>query len=233
MKKCLPLIIFTALFSLSVPLFSQVKLPFKLGLQLSPNIGWMNPATKGYSNNGANLGATMGLVGDFYFAENYAFSTGINFQFLNGKLNYADSVTGTVSKKLENGEVFRKYQFLYLEIPLMIKMKTKTFGKVSYYGQIGLGTAFRLKATVKEHFVPDNGLTEDNSLDFDQGTTLVRESIKIGGGCEYHLDESTRIMVGLSYSNSLNNVLTGSNRKSYLNEKSMLNYAELSIGILF
>ena len=70
--------------------FSQSKLPIKLGLQVAPNIGWMNPSTKGYSSDGARFGGTIGFVGDFYFAENYAVSTGMNFQFMNGKLTYAD-----------------------------------------------------------------------------------------------------------------------------------------------
>jgi hypothetical protein len=213
--------------------FSQAKFPMKLGLKISPNIGWMVPGTKGYSSDGARIGTTIGFVSDFYFAENYAFSTGINFQFINGSLNYSDSLLIEGASKLTNGEVFRKYNLLYLEIPVMIKMKTKTFGKVSYFGQIGFGTGFRLKATVKEHFEPTTGQPVDQQYDFNQGTTLIRESILIGIGIEYHVDESSRIMLGISYSNALNNILTGVNYKTNEIEKSQLNFAELNIGFLF
>ena len=213
--------------------FSQGKLPLKLGLKISPNIGWMSPNTKGYSSDGVRFGGTIGFISDIYFAENYAFSTGLNFQFLNGKLNYGDSMLVEGSKKLVYGEISRTYHFLYVEIPLMIKMKTKTFGKISYFGQIGFGTGFRINATVKEHFVPETGDPVDQQYDFKNGTTLIRESILIGIGCEVHIDESSRILLGLSYSNSLNNVLTGTNYASRLNEKSLLNYAELNIGFIF
>ena len=231
MKKLIPLFIIFLLYFLPGNAFSQGLLPVKLGLKVSPNIGWMNPGTKGYSNDGSCFGATIGFVSDFYFATNYAFSTGFNFQFLSGKLKYSDGrLIDTVTK---DGQVSRKYNFLYLEIPLTIKMQTKTFGKVSFYGQIGFGTAFRLKTIVKEHFVPKPGDVVDQQYDFNGGTTLIRESIIFGMGCEYHIDESSRIFAGLNYSNSLNNVLTGVNNISGLNEKSMLNFAEFTVGILF
>ena len=211
----------------------QVKFPMKLGLKVAPNIGWMVPGTKGYSSDGARMGVTIGFVSDFYFAANYAFSTGFNFQFINGALNYSDSLLIEGTNKLVNGDVFRKYNLLYLEIPLMIKMKTKAFGKISYFGQIGLGNGFRIKSTVKEHFVPTTGLPVDQQYDFNGGTTLIKESILVGIGCEYSIDETSRILIGISYSNSLNNIFTGVNYKSNLVEKSQLNFAELNIGFLF
>jgi hypothetical protein len=233
MKRQSVIIIYIVLAFIPVATYSQAKSPMKLGLKLSPNIGWMNPATKGYSSDGARMGATLGFISEFYFAENYAFSTGLNFQYLNGKLNYNDSLLIDNNTKMVYGEIFRKYNFLYIEIPLMIKMKTKTFGKMSYFGQIGFGTGFRIKATVNEHFVPTTGDPVDQQYDFDRGTTLIRESVLVGVGCEYHIDESSRILIGISYSNSLNNILTGVNYSSNQIEKSQLNFAELNIGFLF
>jgi hypothetical protein len=216
------------LFCTPIVTYSQGKSPLKLGLKVAPNLGWMSPSTKGYKSDGAKMGATIGFISDFYFAENYALSTGFNFQFINGKLNYFDSL----DVNNPNSEIFRKYNFLYLEIPLMIKMKTKPFGKISYFGQIGLGTGFRLKATVKDEVtpaIPDMGSPEN----FNYGTTLIRESVLVGVGCEYSIDESSRILIGVSYSNALNNLFTGINAKSNLDEKSQLNFVELNIGFLF
>ena len=227
MKKLLTFIFISILFSLTNIACSQEKLPFKLGLKVSPNIGWMSPGSKDYASDGACAGATVGFVGDFYFAKNYALSTGFNFQFLNGKLSYPDA------RDTLSGQISRKYNFLYLEIPLMIKMQTKTFGKISFYGQIGFGTAFRLKATYKEKFYSSRGQEIDQQDNLTDSTSFIRESIIIGVGCEYHVDESTRLFAGLSYNNSLNNVLSGMNYKMHLNEKSMLNFVELTIGILF
>ncbi len=231
MKRIFVLFCISLLLVSASEVFSQKSYPFKLGLKVSPNIGWMSPGTKDYAANGAAIGATVGFVGDFYFAPNYAISSGFNFQFLNGNLKYPDS--REVNKATVDGQVNRKYNFLYLEIPLMIKMQTKTFGKVSYFGQMGFGTAFRLKASYKEKFYPAQGLEVDQQDNLTDSTSLIRESIIIGIGCEYHVDESTRLFFSLNYSNSLNNVLSGINHASHLNEKSMLNFAELTVGILF
>ena len=233
MKKIHPFLLIIILMAVPLITFSQAQIPIKLGLKIAPNIGWMSPGTKGYESDGARLGMTIGFISDFYFAENYAISTGFNFQFLNGKMSYSDSLLIPGNANLMNGQVNRTYNFIYLEIPLMIKMETKTFGKMSFYGQIGIGTAFRVSAKVKEHFEPDNYEAVDQQYDFNNGTTLIRESILVGIGGAYHLDESSRIFIGLGYSNGLNNLLTGVNYKSKLNEKSLLNYAELNIGILF
>ena len=207
--------------------FSQ-NLPVKLGLQVSPNLAWLSPKATDYNSDGAVLGVTIGLISDFYFAERYAFSTGLNFSFINGKMNFPDSIPAA------SGKTSLKYNFIYLEIPMMIKMSTRDFGKYSFYGQIGFGTGFRLTASTKGTFIDDATNKEtDVKNDVAGNTSLIRESVIIGFGTEYHLDESSRILVGLSYSNALNNVLTGSNKKTFIEEKALLNLAELKIGFIF
>ena len=216
---------------LSFPLFAQEKLPIKLGLKVAPNMCWMNTNTSGYEYNGLSVGGTVGFVSDIYFAERYAFSTGLNFDFFNGKLRYADSLDIPGGK--ENGVMSRKYKMIYLEIPLMVKMKTKDFGKFSFFGQLGFGTGFRIAATGSDEFVDDHGITTTDKKDIRSETTLIRESVIIYLGTEYEIDDATRLVLSLGYSNSLNNVLTGSNSKTGKNQKAWLNYAELSIGVLF
>ncbi len=215
--------------------FSQ-NLPVKLGLQVSPNIAWMGPKTSGYKSDGATGGVTIGLLSDFYFTERYAFSTGLNFAFMNGKLTYPDYINvkhDSVTVK-DTGQTSRKYNSIYLEIPTMIKMQTKRFGNFSLYGQIGFSTGFRLSSTVKDNFVSDkSNTTASDKSDGKEKTSLIREAVVIGFGTEYHLDESSAILVGLTYSNALNNVLDGFNKLSGDNEKALLNLVELKIGFIF
>ena len=222
------------LFVFALPTKAQPKLPIKLGLKVAPNVCWLNPSTNGYSNDGARAGATIGFVSDFYFAERYAISTGFNFSFLNGKLSYRDERLKPLSDTtILMGQVNRKYNFIYLEIPIMVKMQTKKFGRFSFYGQIGFGTSFRLKVTADEVFTPDSGQAFDQKYNLNEATTLIRESILVGAGTEFHLDQSSRLFLGITYSNSLNNVLKSENYKTGDTEKSMLNFLELSLGILF
>jgi len=227
MRKIITFICFLAMIFSAQTGFSQNP-PVKLGLQVSPNIGWMSPKSKDYNSNGANMGVTIGLISDFYFTDRYAFSTGVNFSFLNGKLNYPDAQDSMT------GQRTRKYSFIYLEIPTQIKMQTKNFGKYSLYGQIGFSTGFRLTSSVKDEFTDEKTSAVSNSKNDAVGiTSLIRESVVIGFGTEYHLDESSRIIAGLAYSNALNNILSGSNNKTGLNEKSLLNLVELKIGFIF
>lgn len=233
MKKSALFVLLLTLISFQTGLIAQESSKLKMGLKVSPNIGWMSPTTKGYKSDGARLGATVGFIGDFYFAENYALSSGFNFQFLHGKQGFADSILMENSAAMQTVDLTRKYNFIYVEIPVTIKMKTRTFGKISYYGQIGLGTGFRIKASATDHYIKPNGQEVENQEDYNYGTTLIRESVLVGIGCEISIDESSRIVLGLGYSNSLNNLLTGTNNKSRLREKSLFNYAELNLGFIF
>jgi hypothetical protein len=208
--------------------------PVKLGLRVAPNIGWMTSSAKHYEGDGVSGGVTAGFVSEFYFSEHYAFSTGFNFLFLNGKLKYPDVQTPEGSTVQETGILTRKYNFIYLEIPLMLKMKTKDFGKFDFFGQIGFGTGIRLKTKSKDSFQPETGDAVSSKNVITDQTSLIRESVLIGIGTEYHIDESTTLVVGVNYSNSLNNLLTGNNAKyPDVKAQGVLNYIELNIGVLF
>lgn len=224
---------FVLLFGGSQSSFTQdLGKSVKLGLKVSPNVAWMSPETKHYNYDGITGGATIGLVTDFYFAKNYAFSTGFNFAFLNGKLSYGDSLL--LGTDTTYGQVNRKYKFVYLDIPYMIKLQTNTFGRFSFFGQIGFSTSFRISAKARDEMDAGTGkeVVKENST-ITSNTSIIREAVLFGAGLEYHLDVNTRIFVGINYSNSLNNILNGYNRASNLNEKAHLNFVELNLGVLF
>lgn len=208
-------------------LYAQKMPDIKLGLKVSPNLSFLIPDTRDYKYDGVKMGGVIGLVSDFYFAEHYAFSTGFNFSILGGKLSYPDKM------KTDTGMVKSNLSFIYLEIPLMVKMVTKKYGRFSIFGQIGFGTGFRLTAHAQTDFTGKDGSVVSQKTDITPETTNIRESVLIGIGTEMHIDESTRIFAGFTYSNSLNNVLTGYNSLSGANQKAFLNYAELNLGILF
>ena len=236
MKKHITRYLLLAVLILPVFATGQSKSSLKLGLKAAPNLGWMSPGTKGYTGDGARFGGTIGFMADYYFTENYAISSGLNFQYINGSLNYKDSVMvdqPASAPAVEYGSVNSVYKILYLEIPVMVKMSTKKFGKMSYFGQIGFGTGFRLNANKKDDFQPLAGDPQELNYEYNGGTTLIRESVIIGIGTQYHLDESSRILIGLSYSNSLNNVLKGRNYSTNEAEKSHLNFVELNLGFIF
>lgn len=208
--------------------FSQNS-SLRLGLKIAPCISWMNPNETNYTYNGATTGISFGFISEFHFTEHYAISTGFNFSFLGGNLHFP------YAKSTDTGTMDRKYNFRYLEIPLMMKMKTKEYGNFSFYGQIGFGTGFLLRVKVKDNFMTQtHGMIADNSNLTTSEVSFIREAILVGLGTEYKIDESVSLLIGLSYSNSLNNVLQGQNtQNNNLSNRSSLNYAELNIGVLF
>ncbi len=222
---------------LFIPFLSgaQQKNPVKLGLWVAPSINWIHTSTEGYSSDGIRGSANLGLVTDFYFAKNYAISTGFSVLFPSGKLtyrevspdySYLDSVPAF-------GTYHSTYKFIYFEIPIMVKMKTNNFGKWSFFGQVGFGTGFRVKATAINDYTGDNGEKREFTPVIDNKTHLMRESILAGIGFEFHIDESTSLFAGANYSNSLNNVFKYTNLMTNQELQGVPNYVELRLGVLF
>jgi Outer membrane protein beta-barrel domain len=208
--------------------FSQNS-PVRLGLKVAPCITWMNPNEKNYIYNGAAAGISFGFISEFHFGEHYAITSGFNFSFLSGNLQFPYALSH------DTGSLDRKYNFRYLEVPLMVKMKTKEYGNFNFFGQIGFGTGFNLRTKVTDNFMTGNHgtITDKKNLTTSE-VCFIREAILVGLGTEYKIDESVSLIVGLSYSNSLNNVLLGKNTKdNSLSNRSSLNYVALDIGVLF
>jgi hypothetical protein len=218
---------------LSILLFSKIgysqEQKVRLGLKISPNLSWMNPNEKNYTNNGVAAGVSFGFVSEFRLAEHYAIVTGFDFSFIGGYLKFP------YAKSPDTGIMDRKYNFRYLDIPLMIKMKTKEYGNFRLFGQIGFSTGFLLRTQGTDNFNSQlhGTISEKGNLTTSE-VCFIREAVLAGLGTEYKIDESVSLIIGLSYSNSLNNVLQGKNTKDNgLDNRSSLNYAELNIGILF
>lgn len=208
--------------------FSQES-HIRLGLKVAPCISWMNPNEKNYVYNGSAAGISFGFISEFNFTEHYAITSGFNFSFLNGKLQFPYAINP------DTGILNRKYNFRYLEVPLMVKMKTKEYGNFIFFGHIGFGTGFNIRTKVTDDFMTqEHGtITETKNLNTSE-VCFIREAILVGLGTQYKIDESLSLLVELSYSNSLNNVLLGKNtRDSGLTNRSSLNFFELNIGVLF
>jgi hypothetical protein len=230
MRK-IPVLLFTLLF-IPCLLAAQKTSPVKLGLRVAPGIGWINPSTEGYNSNGIRGIISAGLISDFYFTSNYAISSGFSVIFPSGKLDYRDMRVLAVDDTVV-GQFNMTYKYIYFEIPLMIKMKTNEFGKFSFYGQVGLGTGFKIKATAEGDVAEDDGTSIPVDLEISNKTRLMRESIIVGIGLEYSVDKSTKLTGGFNYNAGLNDVFNSMNLLYNLEEQGTTSFAEFSIGILF
>ena len=227
-KITLRLLVISLVFIFTKAGFTQHS-PVRLGLKVSPCISWMNPNEKNYVYNGAAAGISFGFISEFNIAEHYAITSGFNFSFLNGKLQFPYAISP------DTGLLNRKYNFRFLEVPLMVKMKTWEYGNFTFFGHIGFGTGFNFRTKATDDFMTqDHGTISDKKNLTTSEVCFIREAILVGLGTQYKLDESLALLVEVSYSNSLNNVLLGKNTKdNSLSNRSSLNFVELNIGVLF
>lgn len=217
---------------------SQVK-PFRFGLKVAPAITWVSPDSEDYENKGAQAGFSWGFISDITITENYFFGTGFNVNYLNGKISYPYQlvmVNGSDSTT-QTGTMVSDMKLRYIDIPLTLKMKTNRFDNLQYYGQIGFSLAFNIKAKAEETFqyrVSGNYMSETNERDLTDETTLLKASLVLGGGIEYYIDNSTSIIVGITYYNGISNIMKGYNTVDEdVKQKATPHFIELTLGIIF
>ena len=75
MKNLIVVFLFAGL---SFGLSAQNDIQF--GFQLSPTMSWLTTNDSKINSNGPNLGLQLGMIGEYYFRENYSLATGIGFQ---------------------------------------------------------------------------------------------------------------------------------------------------------
>ncbi len=212
---------------------------YHFGFKFSPNIGWLNPDTRDYSNDGTSLGFSWGFISEFPFAENYSIVTGFNVVQTSGKLSIPYQQKDENGVVLYEGKLKRNYHLKYLEIPLMLRMQTKKFnykiGDINYYGQIGLCTGFNLRAKADDDYDIKIGQEKnsENNVDIKDNITLIRESLNIGGGIRYNIGAANSLLFGINFNNGFVDILKGHNTKTDEKEDAILNYFEISVGVLF
>ncbi len=200
----------------AIPLFAQEAdnfKGFKLGLAAHPTFGYIKSDISGVNSNGIRLGFSYGLLGDFAFAQNYAFSTGLKLTTINGQTETAQS----------NNSVLETYKLQYIEIPLKVKLMTTEASAMRFYGEFGLGNGINVRA--KQDTKAAAGLSADG-IDIYDNIAIYRASLIIGGGAEFKVGEKTRVMTGLSFDNGFTDIKkgTGTLKNSYIG---------LNLGVFF
>lgn len=195
---------------------------FRLGLTATPTFGWIKPDQG--KTNGVALGFSYGLLGDFNFAENYSFSTGLTITTINGKSTEVDVAPYTNTKSTTNPVAYDlKYKLTYLELPLTIKLKTVKEDGMRWYGQFGLSNSFNIGA---KQNAKSSGLEVSNQKISDN-IKWYRAGLIIGGGGEFDIKGNTSLLAGVTLNNGFTNIVTDKS-KSVKNH-----YIALNLGILF
>lgn len=210
---------------------------WKIALHVDPNLSWIKPDNKNIEAGDNKLKFGFGVMVDKMFTDNYAFGTGFNVVHTGGQLSYL--YTGGYKKEgaTSNTEIIaerlRTYDLQYIEIPLTLKLRTNEVGYITYWGQMGLGLGFNIKAKADEEitFVREKLVVADDpgTPDVDEASTtwenstikvdmnedeeikddirIFRTSLIVAAGIEYNLSGSASILVGITFNNGFNNIL--------------------------
>ncbi|MBV6428204.1 MAG: hypothetical protein KIPDCIKN_02730 [Haliscomenobacter sp.] len=176
----------------------------RFGFQLSPSFSWMNTNDTRINRSGTNLGMKLGMLAEYYFRENYAFSTGIGFAFNHGGTllfeyggsYWKNSNLGSSLDTLPDG-VKLKYNLQFVEIPATIKMRTREFGYMRYFLEPGITIGLRSQARGS---ITGRGIGDQaDKFDIRRDVNGLNLAWGIGGGVEYSLTETTSLVAGLGF----------------------------------
>ncbi len=193
------------LLGLSLSGFAQVK----LGLRVAPSVTVNSVIGDGdYENagpNGSSVRFSAGPIADFFFADNYAFSTGLWYTVKRASFQWPTRFRDANDNDLGNTVV---YNLQNIQIPVTMKLYTNEVAPdLRVYFQLG-GT-FDVKVAEKAKDRKDNPLYR---LSEDQDKSAFKPldvSLYMGAGAELVMGENTAVFGGLTYNRGLVNALGG------------------------
>jgi hypothetical protein len=163
----------------------------------NPSINWLSSDVKTILSNKAAFGYDIGLTIDKFFAEKYAFSTGISIGSYGGELNYkgiskfstSDGDTSLVAGTNVN------YNLQYIHVPLGLRFKSVEIGYFTIYANLGLNNSFNIKASATSN--DTKKVLESSNVK--NMISLYNLGYFIGGGTEYSLGGGTALIFGVNY----------------------------------
>ena len=214
---------FAAFFLMTSVAFAQ----WEIGIKLTPSIASnrvVAPDNFNFKSLNAKTHFGGGVIADYFFSENYAFSTGIIYNARGAGVSYSYiPATGPVIQGSD------EFSIQYLEIPVTIKLFTNDIAPdTKLYFQAGGSLDPRISAKVNNDKLDAND--EKNTKHFN----IMDVSALIGAGAEKQLGESTRIFGGLSYHRGLADI-DNFYEDQFNNDRIEIknNYVALDLGLKF
>lgn len=158
----------------------------RFGLMVGPSVNWLNADANDWTSE-TRTRWSYGLMADFFMTDRYALSSGMTIASRQAHLDISDTV----------GE----YTLGSVDIPLVLKMQTQQFDRMTYFAKFGGGIGFRTREKVE--LVPDR--MEEQHLE--NYFTPIQTQFIIGLGAEYEIDGSSAIVLGADFTMGLNDAL--------------------------
>jgi opacity protein-like surface antigen len=174
----------------------------EIGLKVSPSITSLraeSTTTNAFSSDGSQLGFGGGLVVDYFFGENYAFSTGLLLTGKGGSIAYDERNASNIVV----ANVKQKFTTQYLELPLTVKLFTNEIAPATrLYFQVGgsLNVPIGTRINGNKFYIDPATGTENKASDY---VYFFDADALVAAGAEYQLGKSTKVFAGIGYHRGL------------------------------
>ncbi|MBC7775389.1 MAG: PorT family protein [Phycisphaerae bacterium] len=204
MKK-IALLLFFATFLLGK---TEAQKGIRFGLQASPSWSWLRTNDRKLEGVSSNWGVKLGVLGEFYFANNYAFTTGLGFGFnqggsiQNGYARYQpwdESDLSEIPSPVLGTDAKVHYRINYVEIPVSLKMRggSGEDAKMKFYAEAPIFTlGFVSKGTGDIRGTNTQNIDDVSIRDEVSGLSL---SWGLGAGIEYEFSTNATLVTGLVF----------------------------------
>lgn len=204
----------------------------RFAMRFTPTISWMTSDEKELVDpDGAKIGYSFGVVGDWFFQENYALSSGVFMNTMGADLVYGDNMTlktknsGTVTP---GGEISLRPK--YIEVPLGFKFLTKDFWRVRLVGQAGFNQFFLINAEAQSDNKTKNDVTIDGK-DVSDEFSSVNTAYHFGFAAEYGLGGSAYLTAGCMFTMGFNDITVS--EYNGIDPVNKMNSVNFQLGIIF
>lgn len=219
----------------------------RFGFQSSPMYSWMTTDQRSINSSGHNFGLKLGMISEYYFRPNYAFSSGIGFWFESGGTLlheysgiYWDPNIMPPGVDTLPAMVKLDYGIQYVEIPVGIKMRTREFGYNRYFIEPAITFGFKTQA---------RGTATGTGLGDTAEKINIRDMVNpinlfwgVSAGLERSISPNTALLIGAGFqigfidaTKNRGTVVFNPQRPEPLleNSKGKINGVTLRLGILF
>lgn len=198
-------VLFLAMF-LSFTGFAQVKLGLRFAPGVAVNSVIGDDTFDAAETNGASVRFSAGPIADFFFADNYAISTGLWYTVKRGSFRVPGGLLDANGASLGNQTT---YNLQMIQIPVTVKLYTNEVAPdIRVYFQLGGTFDAKLAEKAKDE---DNNILAKLSEAQDEKAAYkpIDVGLYLGAGAEIVLGENTALFGGLNYNRGLINALGG------------------------
>lgn len=254
---------------------------YRFGLRVTPQPTWLVSSDKNNVPSGARFGFGFGLNMEVKMSEIAALLTGIGADFEGGKYTFRRDAAAnyeaiywmnesnelvepsSANKTSKSNTAFvlkeRTMKSTYVTIPVILKLSTKEFNGLKYFGMFGGEIGVRVKAVANDSYYENRkytndtlytvipGLESQSAIDISKESSLVplRIAFNAGLGAEYRLSGSTAVFININYFRSLSNQMRkeseytiyktepSSGKSSMIKQNLKMSGIRISVGIMF